>query len=263
MRRQILRVPTEAWLNQHITPEMLVQIEELPLRRDMLTLLAYVRDNKVVGTQSTGSMPLKAVREVTAHFVVPPVLEETIGEHTYRLRSEMDLWPLYFLRVLAEVGELLDIGSARRWRLTRSGEGFLNAPPALQISFLLGTWWYQVNWLIAYPFTGMGDAIPPMLTTITLAHLLTLPVERIVAFEPFADELIAKAGLRWTSQDTTFHRGALHGAVEFMIINILKHFGVLKVVFREEPLGMGTISKLDTFELTPLGNALLEALTFM
>jgi len=42
------------------------QAEALPLRRDMVTLLAYVRDNRVIGTQSTGNLPLKAVREVTA-----------------------------------------------------------------------------------------------------------------------------------------------------------------------------------------------------
>jgi len=242
---------------------MLRQMEELALRRDMLTLLTYVRDNKVVGTQSTGNMPLKAVREVTACFVNPPVLEETIGDHTYRLRSETDIWPLYFLHVLAEVGKLLDVAPARRWRLTRSGEEFLNAPPVIQVLVLLSIWWYQVNWLVAYSFVGMGDALPPALNTIALAHLRALPVERAVAFEPFADELIAKAGLRWTSRDTTFHRSALHSAVEFMVINILKNFGVLKVAYREEPLGLGTISTLDTFELTPLGNVLLGALSFM
>jgi hypothetical protein len=35
--------------------------EELALRRDVVTLLTYLRDNKVTGTQSTGNLPLKAV----------------------------------------------------------------------------------------------------------------------------------------------------------------------------------------------------------
>ena len=68
-------------------PEMVRQAQDLPLRRDMLTLLTYVRDNKVVGTQSTGNMPLRAVREVTARFANPPQLDTTIGDHIYRLRA--------------------------------------------------------------------------------------------------------------------------------------------------------------------------------
>ncbi len=87
MRKQTSNVSPAAWSRNDITPEMLRQLEELPVRRNMVTLLTYVRDNKVVGTQSTGNMPLQAVREVTARFVVPPVLEQTIGDHTYRLRS--------------------------------------------------------------------------------------------------------------------------------------------------------------------------------
>ncbi|MDY7076859.1 MAG: hypothetical protein SXV54_08020 [Chloroflexota bacterium] len=100
-------------------------------------------------------MPLKMVRKVTARFVDPPQLETTVGDHTYRLRSEADLWPLYYLHILAEVGGLLAIAPVRRWRLTLEGEGFLGTAPLLQVSFLLTVWWYEVNWLVAYPFEGM------------------------------------------------------------------------------------------------------------
>ena len=68
-----------AWRKQYYNAEMARQAQILPLRRDMMTLLTYVRDTKVVGTQSTGNMPLKAVREVTARFVEPPQLDTTIG----------------------------------------------------------------------------------------------------------------------------------------------------------------------------------------
>ena len=114
-----------AWSNQYLNTEIVGQAEALPLRRDMVTLLTYVRDNKVVGTQSTGNMPLKAVREVNASFVNPVKLETKIGEHTYRLRSEAELKPLYFLHILAEVGDLLDIAPGRPWRLRPKGDDFL------------------------------------------------------------------------------------------------------------------------------------------
>jgi hypothetical protein len=87
------------WFNRYHTADLMRQAEQLAVRRDMVTLLRFVQENKVVGTQSTGNMPLKMVRAVTAEFVNPPVLDQTIGDKTYRLRSEEDVWPLYFLHI--------------------------------------------------------------------------------------------------------------------------------------------------------------------
>ena len=190
------------WLEQYLNAEMVRQAEVLPLRRDMVTLLTFVRDNKVVGTRSTGNMPLKAVREVTARFVNPPELDTTTGDHTYKLRSEAHLWPLYFLHILAEVGGLLAIAPARRWQLTREGEEFLCIDPLLQVSFLLTVWWYEVNWLVAHPFEGMGDALPPLFEQVTLTRLRSLPTETSISFEEFADGLVEKTGLTWTAPDS-------------------------------------------------------------
>ncbi len=120
------------WIQQD-TGEHAAQAEALPLRRDMVTVLTYVRDHRVIGTQSTGNFPLKAVREMTARFVHPPPLETTTGDRTYRIRSAADVWPLYFLHILAQVGELLEGGPARRWRLTSFGEMFLTTPPLVQV----------------------------------------------------------------------------------------------------------------------------------
>jgi hypothetical protein len=248
------------WLEQyHNDAEVVCQAEVLPLRRDMMTLLTFVRDNKVVGTQSTGNMPLKAVREVTARFVEPPKLETTIGDHTYRLRSEADLWPLYFLHILAEVGGLLAIAPARRWRLTAEGEGFLAVDPLLQVSFLLTVWWYAVNWLVAYPFEGMGDALPPFFNMVTLARLRSLPIRTRISFEEFADELIEETGLTWTAPDSSAATMLLRGSIARMVIYILAVFGAVECEYREEPLGKGTTSRLVAFEIALLGKALLDA----
>jgi len=240
-------------------PELVRQAQELPLRQDMVTLLTYVRDNKVVGTQSTGNMPLKAVREVTARFVNPPQLDTTIGDRTFRLRSEEDVWPLYFMHILAEVGDLLSIARARRWRLTRMGERFLDEAPFLQVTFLLEVWWHQVNWLIAYPFQGMGEALPPDFERVALTQLRALPLGTRISFEEFADALIEESGLTWTAPDSDYATMSLRGSIERMVIHILAGFDAVEREYREEPLGRGTISKLDAFEVTPFGKALLDA----
>jgi hypothetical protein len=252
-----------AWLGQYHNAEMIQQAEELPLRRDMVTLLTFVRDNKVIGTQGTGNMPLKAVRQVTARFVNPPELETVIGDHTYQLRSEADLWPLYFLHILAEVGNLLAIAPARRWRLTPHGEGFLGADPLLQTSSLLTVWWQQVNWLVAFPFSGMGEALPPSFSLITLARLRPLPVETRVSFGEFADGLIEETGLTWTAPDSSFATSSLHSSIARMVIHILANFGAVEREYREDTLGKSTISRLDAFEIVPFGQALLAAVAVM
>jgi tetratricopeptide (TPR) repeat protein len=247
------------WLAKYGDPEIVRQAEELPLRRDMVTLLTYVRDNKVVGTQSTGNMPLKAVREVTARFVNPPQLDTTIGDHTYRLRTEEDVWPLYFLHILADVGGMLAIAPARRWRLTAGGELFLGTDPLLQVASLITVWWYGINWLVAFPMEGMGEALPPAFQRATLARLRGLPTNTRIPFEEFADHFIEHTGLTWTAPDPHVATMALRASIERMVILILAAFGGVEREYREEPLGNSTISKLDAFELTPFGEALLDA----
>jgi hypothetical protein len=113
---------------------------------------------------------------------------------------------------------------------------------------------------MAYPFTGMGEGLPSHFQQITLTHLLSLPVETRVSFEPFADKLIQEAGLEWTSEDPTFHQMALHGAVGRMVIDILTKFQAMEAEYQDEPLGKGTIRKLAAFQVTPFGRDLLASL---
>lgn len=246
------------WLEKHPDASIARQAEELPLRQDMMTLLLFVRDNKVVGTQSTGNMPLKAVREVTARFVDPPPLKTTIGDQTFQLRSEEELWPLYFLHILADVGGLIKTAPARRWQLTAQGKRFIDVDPMLQVPFLLAVWWHKVNWLVAYPLAGMGNALPCFFPKATLASLRSLPTGTYVSFDKFADGLIGNTGLTWTAQDSSFATMALRGSIERMVIDVLVSFSALKCRYRKETLGKGTISRLVAFKITPWGIALLN-----
>jgi hypothetical protein len=248
------------WLESHSDTSVMRQAETLPLRQDMVTLLAFVRDTKVVGTQSTGNMPLKAIRDVTARFVDPPLLDTTIGDHTYRLRGEEEVWPLYFLHILANVGGLLKTDPARQWQLTTRGRAFLDARPMVQVPYLLAVWWYRVNWLLAYPFDGMGDRLPPAFSYATLIALRTLRTATDVPFEEFADRLIGATELTWTAPHAHFAAMSLRSSIEHMVIDRLADFHALECTYEEEPLGKGTLSNLVSFKITPWGEALLEAL---
>jgi hypothetical protein len=77
----------------------------------MVTLLNYFKEKHPAGTQSTGNLQLKDVREVCAQFVNPPVLDEKIGDRVYKLRSEEDVFWLFLLHLLASTGGLGLVGS--------------------------------------------------------------------------------------------------------------------------------------------------------
>jgi len=236
------------------------QAEALPLRRDMVTLLLYVRDNTVIGTQSTGNLPLKAVREITARFVDPPKLEEQIGTYTFRVRSEAELWPLYYLHVLTDVGGLAKGAAARRWRVTRLSEKYLALDPWPQVVYLLATWWDRVNWVVAYPVEGLKHGLPPYFTATVWQLLDDLPVDQSIEFETFADQLVAATGLRWAVPDADIARMVPHGMIRRMILSILNDFGAVMLDIEEKPLGSRTLKELSAFRLTPFGKQLLNAL---
>lgn len=262
MQKRTIKAAREAladWLPQRAN-EINRLAEDLPLRRDAVTMLGYVRDNKVVGTPGVGNMLLKVVSTINDLCVKPLPLAETIGGQTFRIRSEEEFWPLHYLRILGEVGGLLKTGAARRWQLTKQGESFLAAEPLLQTAYLLGVWWYRVNWLIACPFTGMGKGLPPMFTMHALGSLRALPVGIEIGFEAFADRLIRATDLKWGVSDPDIAASALRGSIRRMVISVLDDFGALTCRYEEKPLGKGTISELVAFRITPLGAALLEAL---
>jgi hypothetical protein len=243
-----------------LTQEQQLVAEELALRRDVVTLLTYLRDNKVTGTQSTGNLPLKAVHEICARFVVPPRLEDTIGDHVYRVRSETEVWPLYFRHVLISVGGQVTGGPGRRWKLTPLGERFLAASTPLQVWLLLATWWTQTNWAIASPFGFEDGNMPPGFSQLALKHLLELPMGEPSSFERFADRMIEDSRMVWQTQNQDNARRVLRSIVERMVIHPLVDFGILQTETEPHKTLGADFPQLSTFKITPLGRGLLEAI---
>jgi len=86
---------------------------------------------------------------------------------------------------------------------------------------------------------------------------------RYIPFEAFADGLIESTELTWTAPDSSSDTMLLRGSIARIVIRVLAAFGAAERQHREEPLGKGTISVLDTFEITPFGKALLDAVAIV
>jgi len=245
--------------SQTLTDDQRLVAEELPLRRDVVTLLSYLHDHKVTGAQSTGNLPLKAVYEICSRFVNPPKLEDD-RDYKYRVRSETEVWPLLFLHVLASVGGLVTGGLSRRWKLSPLGERFLAAPAPLQVWLLLATWWTQTNWAIASPFNFEDGYMPPGFSRLALKHLLELPLGEPASFERFADRMIEDSRMVWPIQDQDNARRILRSIIERTVINPLVDFGILQTEYEPHKILGAEFRELSTFQITPFGKGLLDAI---
>jgi len=249
-----------SWI-QALPDDQKLVAKNLPLRRDMISLLTYLHENKVIGTQSTGNLPLKAVKEIISHFVNPLKFEETLGEQVYKIHSETEVWPLYFLHGLAVVGGLVAVSLGRRWELTQAGENFLEKPAEFQVWFLCVTWWMQINWVIASPIYYNDGYLPAGFPRLIHKHLLEIPTGAEVSFESFADRIITEAGLVWPIQDQDNARRILQGLVEYVVIKPLGDYGILQVEYEPNKILGGEFRTPASFRVTVFGKGLLEAIT--
>ena len=245
---------------QSLPEEQQLVAEELPLRRDVIALLTYLRDNKVTGTQSTGNLPMKVVHEICARFVDPPKLKEIVGERIFRIRSETEVWPLHFRHVLVSVGGLVKGGSGRRWKLTPLGERFLAAPSPLQVWLILATWWTQTNWAIASPFDFEDGYMPSGFARLALKHLLELPLGELSSFERFADQMIEDSRMVWLIENQDSAQRILRNIIEHVVIDPLVDFGILQTVYEPHKTLGAEFRELSTFRITSFGKGLLEAI---
>ncbi|MCJ7550145.1 MAG: hypothetical protein MUQ30_10740 [Anaerolineae bacterium] len=253
-----------AWIATYNYARFREAAQNLELRRNAIAVLAYVRDHKVIGTQSTGNMPRKHIRAVTADFITPPVLDQQIGDRIYKLRTEFEVWPLLFIHGLLEVADFLVTPNGAQWQITGTGERFLEEEPLFQTLSLFSTWWHRVDWRFA---TGHSTELPRNFPTATSAYLLSQPIGRWIEFETFATTLGQRTGLSRAlpnplggdRQDVD--RGLLLYDVRRMVTDRLIDFGVAEGRYREEIVGPISTKRIDAFKLTWLGKALLEGLT--
>lgn len=285
INQELHRPMSESWLEVHLSPYDVIELpapelsdsekkqleglmtssneavaEKLALRRDVLALVGFLGENKITGTQATGNLPRKAVEGIAALFVDPPILEETLGDKTYRFRNEQEIWPVYFTHLLAVAADLIDGGQNRRWQVTEAGELFKDLPAALQVYVLLGSWWWKVNWIVAYPVEGIGDSLPEEFARIALELLLQIPSETTTPYQSFADRLIEISGLEWSKQESEYTAMLLHSAIERMLLIPLEKFGVLSLEYKPDQLLGSEFRKISSFTMTHFGESILKTL---
>lgn len=234
--------------------------EKLPLRRDMVSLLNYMRDTKVIGTTSTGNFPLKAVAEICARFVEPVKLETKIGDRVYKVRSESEVWPLYFRHALASVSGFITGGPGRRWVVLPGGEKFLALTPAIQIWILIANWWIKINWAITFPAVVRSDVLDLDFRLVALRHLQELPLATHVDYKTFADKMIEDSRLVWPGEDQKHGQYLLRAIIERAVIKPHIDFGVLEAKYQPDEILGEEYRQITSIAITPFGKSILALL---
>lgn len=245
--------------SENLAARQQARLERLPLRRDGVSLLTYLRDNRFRGTSSYGNLPRKAIRGAAALFVNPPELERRIeGEYVWRFQSEFDIWPIYFIHTLLEAGGLLVGGPGRLFRITEKGHLFLTQEPPIQVHFLLETWWFHTNWLTFGEVREVGNPSPVGLTFAILDSFLDLPTEQPIDFIEFADQLCQWIRLKAAGSDPVQKQEALRAWVRYHVLEALAKFEILELHIEEKSWWL---SELLSFTITKAGRDQLFALS--
>jgi hypothetical protein len=234
-----------------------ITAEELPLRKDVVAFLGYLRENKVTGTTSRGNLPLKHVAAVAAGFVDPPAMEIRFGSHAYPVRSEDEVWPVYFVHMLANGANLITGGPGRRWRLTERGVQYFNASPVVQVRILLAGWFFQADWTLTLAYDIFGGSLPSWVPQSVLYLLREIEGGQRAEYNRFIDRLIEKVGWRLEGDRAEEMRKELGLSMERMVVRPLEAMGIMtgeRVKDEESPFPR---EKLAAFSLTHFGMMLL------
>lgn len=133
--------------------------EELPFRRDLVTMMNYLQDHRVKGTKATGNFPLKHIRAMTVQFVNPPVLDEELGGRVYKLRTEDEVPDLVFIHTFANTAQLILGGEDLEWHLSFLGDKFLKQAPHEQVWYMIKSWFERLNWFYWHPWADYEGLI--------------------------------------------------------------------------------------------------------
>jgi hypothetical protein len=248
-------VATNGWTEQ-ISPEDKATAQQLPMRRDMITMLNYLLENKVKGTAARGNFPRKHVRGIVAGFVNPPKLDRVIGDHVYKMRTEDEVRDLARLHALASVAGLIIGGESMVWTVTEQGKRFLTLAPEEQVWYLVMTWFRLFNWHYEYDY---GDtAFDSALFAQAAVELFqTCEVGQTISIQALSEGIDIRIDFKFNVNNPAAHQHHQNFYIKHVLVFPLSQFGILTQVIEKAVMETYTFNDLQGVRLTGFGKGLL------
>ena len=241
---------TQNQWTESLPKELKAAVTALPLRRDMVTLLNYLAENKVKGTKARGNFPRKHIRAITADFVDPPRLDTVIGDNVWKLQSEDEVQDLVRYHLLACIAGLIFGGESLPWELLLQGEMFLNLPAEGQVWYLARVWFREFNWFYEYEDQVRFEfsKLRPRIITLLTSYLIgkDIPIAQVTR------DIAAMQGISHTEADLN----NLKYFLQRTVIKPLGTFGIIKL--RESNPESLFLSEITAIRITELGHEILK-----
>jgi hypothetical protein len=238
---------TQNTWTESLSKELRAAAVDLPLRRDMVTLLSYLAENKVKGTKARGNFPRKHIRAITANFVDPPRLDTEIGNTVWKLQSEDEVQELLRYHLLACIAGLIFGGENLPWEVLPQGEVFLSLPPVSQVWYLARIWFRGYNWVFEYDVPNNWSLFNFKATTVKC--LSSYPIEQDIPIDHVIRDLT-------TPQVSDFSKDHLYYFLANVIFKPLTTFGIIKAI--ESNPEDEFFSKIISVQVPKLGHQILE-----
>jgi hypothetical protein len=246
------------WINQNGSEDREI-INRLPLRRDVVSLVTYIKEHKVKGTNSTGNFPRNAVQDIATLLVVPPVMKYEFQDKTIEFKNEWDVRLIYSIHLLAYLAGLIEGSKGQSWSLTSKGEKFLISSSGEQFFILFTTWWFKGDWSDFPVSFQIKDGFEIQFLDVVHSTLLELSPRESTDYSTFVLRMMELTGLKFSTHDFDSGLSRLKSDFEFAIVEPLESFAVLTTE-RKKNHDMFDYAELSTISLTEIGCKILRSL---
>ena len=243
---------------KRISPEHSVFSESLPFRQDLVTMLTYLKGNRVKGTQATGNFPLKHIRKMTTQFVNPPELDQQIGDKLYKLRTEDEVPYLVFLHNFANIAQLILGGEGLQWQVSYVGERFLEHKPEEQIWFMCKNWFQRFNWFYWHSWDDYDALIEHHeFQGMIIDLLLSYPTNKAINIQEMIADLDEKSPnwIRLRRKDYQLNHKK-HFLIN-VVVDPLEKLGIIQVEREDDPDSPKYF--VNDFQVTDFGKSIIKS----
>jgi len=227
------------------------------LLADVVNFLNYVDTDKGLRlTQTSKNLMLKDVRAINSLFVEPEELDEQIGDHLFRLRTEQEARRVHFIRCLCQAAGPVKIRKGWISQTKRATE-FLKEPPFQQLCYLFIAWWWNDDWGRFIRQPELANLCREN-TEYFVNVFETMKPNSVIEFADFARTASNRIGY---IVDSEYKRDQAYTnlIIEFVLIRPLELFGALRVDYEERE----HIQEAKSFSLTSLGKLMFDQLLFL
>jgi len=204
------------------------------LLNDAIGFLTYIKENKIILTQTLKELKRKDIHNLNDFLVNPDEIDPKIGDRVFKLQREVEARTVHFLKFLTDVAGLIK-QRLNKITITKKGKRFLLLSSSQQYSILFETWLLDLDWSSLQYFDGdFIEAMQGEGSIILYRLAVLLDLKKTVTVHDFNKQIMAMLELRINKRN----EHSLGFTTERAILDRLTYFGLLSCKHKIEQGGL-------------------------